>query len=88
MALAFVFLLGIINFAAHKAVLESGHPILVHLPEGLHVLGGRLSLIVEYVLLAGTMLMVVAGSQGWAWGYGIYSLANTGAAWMIRSGRF
>ena len=32
MALAFIFVLGIGNFALHKAVLESGHPLLGQMP--------------------------------------------------------
>lgn len=83
MALTIVFLLGIANFALHKAVLESGHPLLGQVSWVFHMLGGRASLLVEFVMLLGSMLMVSGGSSGWAWGYGAYSAANGLAAWLI-----
>ncbi|MFA7602250.1 MAG: hypothetical protein WCY29_04505 [Novosphingobium sp.] len=87
MAIVTLFLLGIVNFAMHKAVLESGHPLLGRSPWYLHLLGGRFSLGVEFFMLLGAMLMVDSGALGWAWGYGVYSLANGLAAWLILSGR-
>ena len=87
MALVVLFLLGIGNFAMHKAVLESGHPLLGRSFWFMHLLGGRFSLVVEFLMLLGSMLMVSEGATGWAWGYGVYSLANAAAAWMILSGR-
>ncbi|QVM84478.1 hypothetical protein HT578_12975 [Novosphingobium decolorationis] len=82
-AVLVVFCLGVINFAAHKAVLESGHPMLAQVPWLLKSLGGRASLIVEFVMLLGALLMVSAGSQGWALLYLVYSLVNGVAAWLI-----
>lgn len=85
MVLTLIFLLGVANFAAHRAVLDSGHPLI-----GMayfHMLGGRVSLAVEFLMLLGTMLMVAYGSPGWAWFYGVYSLANGASAWLILSGR-
>lgn len=67
MAIFFLFLLGIGNFAMHKAVLESGHALLGQVPWFFHLLGGRFSLLVEFLMLLGTMLMVAQGSAGWAW---------------------
>ena len=66
MAILFLFLLGVANFAMHKAVLESGHPLLGQVPWFFHLLGGRFSLVVEFFMLLGTMLMVSQGSAGWA----------------------
>lgn len=86
MAFVFLFLLGIANFAMHKAVLESGHPLLGG-AWYLHLLGGRFSLLVEFVMLLGAMLMVDSGATGWAWGYGVYSVMNGFSAWLILSGR-
>ena len=82
-----VFCMGVINFAAHKAVLESGHPMLAQVPWLLQPLGGRLSLIVEFAMLLGAMIMAVAGSVGWAWIYAIYTMFNGLSAWLIASGR-
>jgi hypothetical protein len=87
MAIVTLFLLGIVNFAMHKAVLESGHPLLGHTPWFVHMLGGRFSLGVEFLMLLGAMLMVASGSLGWAWGYAFYSFVNGLAAWLILSGR-
>ncbi|WP_243652561.1 hypothetical protein [Novosphingobium sp. PhB165] len=87
MGLIVVFCLGVFNFAAHKAVLESGHPMLGHVPWLVEPMGGRLSLIVEYAMLVGAMIMVAAGSIAWAWLYAFYSGINGLAAWLIFSGR-
>ena len=87
MALLFVFLLGIANFALHRAVLESGHPILFQIGWLYRSLGGRFSLVVEFMLLVGTMLLVASGTTWWVLGYLAYSLLNGFSAWLILSGR-
>lgn len=82
-----IFLMGIGNFAMHKAVLESGHHLL-----GKYALsrgGGaaRFTLAVEFAVLLGVML---ASANGWpavASGYFCYTLANGLSAWLILSGR-
>ena len=81
------FLLGIANFALHKAVLESRHPLLAQVPWFLQMLGGRFSMAVEFVMLAGSLLMVAQGATGWGWFYAGYSLANALSAWLILSRR-
>lgn len=87
MAIVVLFLLGIANFAMHKAVLQSGHALLGQASWFVHMLGGRFSLVVEFLMLLGAMLMVDSGALGWAWGYAIYSLVNGLSAWLILSGR-
>ena len=87
MALLFVFLLGIANFAMHRAVLESGHPILAQVSWLYQSLGGRLSLIAEVLMLLGSLLLVSTGSTGWAWGYGLYSAVNGVSSWVILTRR-
>ncbi len=87
MGLIFVFLFGMGNFAMHKAVLESGHPLLDRVPMFFQLLGGRLSLLVEFAMLLGAMLMVAQGSFGWALFYGIYTAVNAVSAWLIVRGR-
>lgn len=87
MAIVVLFLLGIANFAMHKAVLDSGHPLVGQTSWFVHMLGGRFSLLVEFLMLLGAMLMVDAGSFGWAWAYALYSVVNGLAAWLILSGR-
>lgn len=87
MAIVILFILGIANFAMHKAVLESGHPLLGQVPWFFHMLNGRVSLLVEFIMLLGVMLMVDSGSAGWAWGYLVYSAVNGLSAWLILSGK-
>jgi hypothetical protein len=87
MAILIVFVLGIVNFAAHRAVLESGHPLVDAMPRAFQLLGGRMSLVVEFAMLLGAMWMVAAGSGGWALAYIGYSAVNGLAAWLILSGR-
>jgi hypothetical protein len=87
MGLILLFMLGIGNFAVHQAVLKSRHPLLGQVPFFFHLLGGRFSLIVEFVMLLGAMLMVSQGSWGWALFYGAYSAVNVIAAWLILSRR-
>lgn len=86
-ALMFTFLLGVLNFGLHKAVLESGHPMLGRMRWFAHRLGGRGSLVVEFLVLLGAMLLAGTGSAGWAWAYAGYSLLNAVAAWLILTRR-
>jgi hypothetical protein len=91
MAIVIVFLLGIVNFAAHRAVLDGGHPLVDAMPRAMRslgrLLGGRLSLVVEFVMLLGALWMVDAGSTGWALAYLGYSALNGLSAWLILGGR-
>jgi hypothetical protein len=85
--IVFVFCFGVLNFAAHKAMIESGHPMLAQVPWFFQSLGGRLSLVVEFAMLLGAMIMAAAGSVGWAWVYAFYTALNGLSAWLIFSGR-
>ncbi|PNU01834.1 hypothetical protein A8V01_11640 [Novosphingobium guangzhouense] len=85
--LILVFCFGIVNFAAHKALLESNHPMLAQVPWFFQALGGRLSLVVEFVMLLGVMIVAAAGSTGWALLYALYTALNGVSAWLIFSGR-
>lgn len=87
MALVITFLLGIANFALHKAVLESRHPLLGQVPVLFRLHGGRFGLLFEFIMLLGTMLMVQGGGDGWGWFYAGYSAANATSAWLILSRR-
>jgi hypothetical protein len=82
-----IFLLGIVNFALHKAVLASRHRLLDDLPAVLRRLDGRASLIAEFVLLLGAMLLVAYGHPGWGVGYIGYSVLNGVSAWAILTRR-
>jgi hypothetical protein len=87
MGVFITFLLGIGNFALHRAVLESGHPMLSanqwHKTSPL----GRMMMALEFVLLLSAMLLVSAGRTGWGIGYAIYSALNALSAWAILTRR-
>ena len=88
MAFVLIFLLGIANFAAHKAVLESGHPMIARIPlmrsRPFGDRFGTLSLILEYILLLASLS---EGYQAIAWVYALYSLSNIASAWALLTGR-
>ncbi len=83
MLLFIAFLLGIANFAAHRAAVESGHPLLsVYARESWPTMR-RVMLLIEFAVLVGVMMLAYAGREGWLWFYVIYSIANIGFAWAI-----
>ena len=87
MLIVVLFLLGVANFALHKAVLDSGHPMLDALPSFYRSAGGRFSLMFEFVVLLVAMLLAANGWPGAATAYGIYSVLNLGTAWLVLTGR-
>jgi hypothetical protein len=87
MLLLLTFVLGAGNFALHKAVLESGHPLLGRVPWFVHLLGGRGSMIAEFVVLFAALLLVAEGFAAWGWGYLGYTVLNAVAAWLILTRR-
>lgn len=87
MGIFVIFLLGIGNFAMHKAVLESGHPLLGKMPWFYHMLGGKVTLATEFLLLLAAMLLTWQGWSALAWLYFGYTLLNAVSAWLILSGR-
>lgn len=87
LATAFILLLGMVNFALHKAVVESNHPLLGQVPWFVHLLGGRISMAAEFLLLLGALLLSVEGLAPWGWAYLVYTVLNATAAWLILSGR-
>ena len=87
MALVFIFVLGIGNFALHKAVLESGHPLLGQLPWFVHMLGGRITLATEFLVLLAALLLAANGWPGLSWAYFAYTCPHAVAAWLILTDR-
>lgn len=87
MLLVPIFLLGIANFAMHKAVLASGHPLLSSSAWFTAALGGKASLVTEFVVLLAAMFLADKGYPGVGWAYAAYSGLNAVAAWMILSRR-
>lgn len=87
MLLGILFVLGMVNFAIHKAMLESNHPLLGSLPAAFRAGGGRVSLAFEFFVLLTAMLLVAHDWSAAAWGYTIYSLLNGTTAWLLLNGR-
>lgn len=87
MAIIVIFVLGVANFALHRAVIESGHPMLAQIPWFATRRGRRLALGLEFVVLLAAMLMAANGWPGLAWGYFFYTLINAASGWLILSGR-
>jgi len=86
MAIILTFLLGVGNFAVHKAVLESHHPMLAQMP-WFEAMGGRFSMTLEFMLLVGALLLAASGQPAWGWIYLAYSALNGIAGWLILSRR-
>ena len=87
MVLLLLFVLGIGNFAIHKAVLESGHPMLDALPSFYRAGHGRFSLWFEFFVLVSAMLLAGNGFPGMMIAYGIYTFFNLGTAWLVLTRR-
>ena len=87
MGLIITFLLGIGNFTLHKAVMESGHPLLGRMPWFYHALGGRFSLGVEFLMLLAALLFVSQGMLTAGVVYIVYSMLNSFSAWLILTER-
>src|SRR5690606_7571783 len=86
MAIVLTFLLGIGNFAMHKAVLESRHPMLAQMP-WMGLMGGRFSFALEFMLLVGALLPAAHGSSRWGWAYLAYSALNGLSGWLRQTRR-
>jgi hypothetical protein len=82
------FLLGIANFAMHKAVVESGHPFVedTKLYFGRHF-GRNGSYFLEFGILLGAMLFANSGSTLVLGLYAAYTAFNAIAAWLLLSRR-
>ncbi len=82
------FLLGIANFAMHRAVVESNHPFVRD--SKLHF-GRHFGKNGSYYLEFGILLALLAFAAGGSWiapgVYLVYSALNLLAAWLLLSGR-
>lgn len=87
MALIITFLLGMGNFACHRAVIASGHRMLTVMPPRTLQVARAASLALEFCLLCGALFAAKSGAVHWVWLYAGYFLINLGAAWSIISGR-
>lgn len=87
LSLVIIFVLGVANFALHRAVLESGHPLLEHMPKFVDALGGKLTFVAEFLVLLAAMLLAANGWPGLVWAYAAYTVLNALSVWMILTGR-
>ncbi|QKG70882.1 hypothetical protein [Erythrobacter mangrovi] len=87
MLLALLFICGVLNFALGKAMLESGNPILDSLPPALRRGGGRVSLMLEFLILLAAMFLAASGWKAAAWLYGAYTAVNGTFCWLLIKGR-
>ena len=83
MAILITFLLGIGNFALHRAVMESGHPLQGRMPWLVTSFGGRFTMLVEFLLLVAALLFASEDVVGGPIAYVIYSVLNSFSAWLI-----
>lgn len=88
MFLIICFILGVANFAMHKAVIESGHPFV----EDTKLYFGRYfgrhgSYLVEFGILVGTMLFAFSGAKWIIIFYVIYTAFNGLAVWLLLTNR-
>jgi hypothetical protein len=87
MLLGILFVLGMANFAMHKAMLESNHPVLDSLPAAFRAGGGRMSLALEFLILLLAMLLAAHDWPAAAWIYAFYSVLNGVTAWLLLNHR-
>ncbi|KHL24737.1 hypothetical protein PK98_12455 [Croceibacterium mercuriale] len=81
MALIVAFLLGIANFALHAAVLERRRQLLAGM--GWPQWAGRASMVAEFAVLLGALLLVQGGYPQWVWLYAGYTLVNAAGGWLL-----
>lgn len=88
MGLIIIFLLGITNFALHRAVLEGPNPRSAEIGRLAARFGRRAMLGAEFFILLAALLIAARGWGFAVWAYLGYSLLNGLAAWLILSRRF
>ena len=84
MQIFIVFICGIANFAMHKAMMESNHPMIAEARGSFtKFLGPHGSYILEFIMLALTMIFADMGILTALIFYGLYTLAKFAAAYFI-----
>jgi hypothetical protein len=88
MLLIVCFVMGVANFAMHKAVSESGHPFVeetkLYFSPQFSPYG---SYAIELVLLIGALWFAHEGSLAVSLTYSVYTGINAVATWLLLSGR-
>ena len=79
-----IFLCGVGNFAMHKAMLESNHPIIAEARGSFRrTLGPYGSYLLEFFMLAAAMIFANMGMLTAVIFYFVYTLANCAAAMVL-----
>lgn len=86
-AVIIIFMLGVGNFTMHRAVVESGHPLLGHWRGFAYPMGRGIAFGTEFLVL---LVALMLSTNGWpmiAWLYASYTSCNALASWLLLSGR-
>ena len=79
-----IFLCGVANFAMHKAMLESNHPVIAEARGSFRkILGPYGSDMLEFFMLVSAMIFANMGMLSVVIFYFVYTLANCAAAWVL-----
>ena len=86
-AVAIILILGVGNFALHRAVFEVGRPAEGAMPERLAGFAVRMTLAAEFIVLLAALLLAANGWPELVWAYLGYTALNAAAGWAVLSGR-
>ncbi len=86
-AVIIIFLLGIGNFTMHRAVMESGHPLLRQWSGLAHPMARRIAFGTEFLVLLVALLLATNGWPMIGWVYASYTACNALASWLMLTGR-
>lgn len=82
-----IFVFGVVNVAVHKAVLESGHPLIEQLGWARRVVIVPVSLWFEFAVLLAALAFAHNGWGGAVLAYGGYTVFNAISGWFVLTGR-
>lgn len=80
--LVIVFVCGVVAFAAHRAALDSGHPLVADMHRASRWLHPRVTLAGEFVVLVLALLLATRAGPVWGpvWA-GVYLLYTAASCW-------
>lgn len=77
-------IMGVANFAMHRALVESDHPLLARARVAYQrVLGRHGSYLLEFLVLVCGLAFAARGSVGGTLLYALYTGTNAGGLWML-----
>jgi len=88
MYLIIIFICGVANFAMHKAMMESDHPLITEARASFYrLLGPYGGYILEFVFLAAALIFANMGMLSSVIFYFVYTLANGAGALVLLSNK-